>query len=305
MFWFYGAKAVKTPEQRLMQAAFQGDVATVRYCIEQDNVDVNAKCYATIVRKNNLVQKSKQKLKWIQHNEDGGTALHFAIEPGSIAVVKYLLTVPGIDINCICKLDGMSPLYRAIRYNRIEIAYMLLRAGADYTQIINDAALYSGGYRIGGLLAGRALPSVKVRSATNWSARDIALNAGKQGRRIAHRMDDIGRKHELFAALESNNEQQARLLLQKVPYTLKDGQDNTLLHKAVQYCSPELVGLILKLNTQAITEYNKQVQTPVDVAVAHNRWEVLELFIKLAHAQPSPVNYSQDPCTVPVACQIL
>lgn len=276
----FSAKAMETPEQRLLQAAYENDVSTVIRCIEQEGVDVNAKCWVVGCLKMTTDRIKKRKLFFSPlfdyYEQSGSTALHYAAESGAIAVVKYLLAQP--DINLEYMSYGHTALHRAIIYKNYDIVQLLIKAGANCTK----APEY--------LLA--------------QSVRDRAVK--KEQRQCVVKLTENIELYQLqlYAALEHNDEQQVRLLLRKLPYTLKDQEGNTILHRAVRYCSPELVGLILKLDTQAITKQNKHGQTPVDVALIYDRLDIVELFTKLAYAEPELSNYSKDSGRALMRCQM-
>jgi ankyrin repeat protein len=76
-------------------------------------------------------------------NEDGYSALHFAIEHGLVAVVEILLDYP-VDINLQDK-NGFTPIYLAIANYRgedelLQIIKLLLNEGADI-DIKNNSGL--------------------------------------------------------------------------------------------------------------------------------------------------------------------
>lgn len=275
-------QAVETPEERFLQAAYQNDIATVKKSIEQEHVDVNVKRYASYhlgyYKDKKLIFAGATNFDDFDYFFPGSAALHYAAEAGSTAVVKYLLTVPGIDIDCV--LNGTSALYRAIIHNNFDSAYELLKAGADYTRFASNSS---------------SAARYVLLSKTSYKAQ-----------RIVQLIDTLDAyKQQLYTALESNNEHAVKLLLQKIPHGIKDQNGNTLLHQAAKSCDTKLVALILTLDMQAITKYNKYGQTPVDVAVAHSRLDTVELFAKFAYAEPVPINYSEDPCTVPLTCTIV
>lgn len=83
-------------------AAYDGNLKTIRDLV--GNVDINAQ------------------------NFRGLTALHCAVFGTHEEVVKYLLTVPEIDINFQDHSEGNTPLIRAVRSGRESIVKLLLEA---------------------------------------------------------------------------------------------------------------------------------------------------------------------------------
>jgi len=60
----------------------------------------------------------------------GSSALLIAADKGNIDVVKTLLACKEIDVNSVCKNDGVSPLSCAVKINNPELVQLLLDHGA-------------------------------------------------------------------------------------------------------------------------------------------------------------------------------
>ena len=59
-----------------------------------------------------------------------GILLHRAVENGDISETERLLSLNGTDVD-FRDSDGYTPLFKALRINRLDIAEILLQNGAD------------------------------------------------------------------------------------------------------------------------------------------------------------------------------
>ncbi|CAG8547841.1 6185_t:CDS:2 [Ambispora leptoticha] len=65
----------------------------------------------------------------------GNTALHYAAQFGSLSAVELLLKQPNIKLDIANKLEGDTPLHKAVQYEdanvSLQIVRLLIEAGAD------------------------------------------------------------------------------------------------------------------------------------------------------------------------------
>ena len=94
------------PETRLLQAAKEGDVDTVR-----------------------LLLDSGTQVDAVEESDDGGTALHHAASCGHTALI-HMLCKRSADVDCKDR-RGRSPLHCAVRANQIDCAETLMLWGAS------------------------------------------------------------------------------------------------------------------------------------------------------------------------------
>ncbi|CAG8496167.1 5447_t:CDS:2 [Ambispora gerdemannii] len=68
----------------------------------------------------------------------GNTALHYAAQFGSLTAAELLLKQPNIKLDIANKLEGDTPLHKAVQYEdanvSLEIVKLLIEAGADTTK---------------------------------------------------------------------------------------------------------------------------------------------------------------------------
>src|SRR5688572_4808251 len=94
-------------DQRLSDAAMNGDVAAVRLLLDQ-NVDVNAA------------------------QGDGSTALHWAAYSGNVEIVRMLLASRA-NLKVKTRLGALTPLMMAARNGHSDVIKLLLDAKDDVT----------------------------------------------------------------------------------------------------------------------------------------------------------------------------
>ncbi len=113
-----------TPNEELLDASKNRDIAIVRYLLAQNEIDVNTK------------------------DSCGIAPLHNAARLGNLEVVQLLLQRKDINVNAKNDHDN-TPLHEAVRYGNSEIVQLLLENGADvnardhyYSTSLHEAVRY-------------------------------------------------------------------------------------------------------------------------------------------------------------------
>ena len=101
------AQEAHYPAYAVMNAAYVGDVETLRLILETD-FDID---YRDLL---------------------GGTALHVAIFQHNMEVIRMLLE-SGFDVNAISAYNGFTPLHYCVWTNNIDAARLLVEYHADRT----------------------------------------------------------------------------------------------------------------------------------------------------------------------------
>ena len=133
-------------EQEFFNAVGRGDVGRIRHLLKHGSIDVNM-----------LI--------------DAGPPLGLATYKGHTAIVRELLSVPGIDVNLAATV-GVTPLYLAVRHERVEVVKLLLAARGINVNLVTArgetplflAALNGRAEMVELLLA---IPGINVNSETS------------------------------------------------------------------------------------------------------------------------------------------
>ena len=104
-------------DRKMLEACRDGYVDTVKQLITDRSVNVNV----------NL------------HPAAGSTPLYVACVNGNTAVVRYLLTLPDCQVNCVHELRGHTPLHSVCSWGRYDIIIVgLLLAREDCDPNVKD-----------------------------------------------------------------------------------------------------------------------------------------------------------------------
>ena len=139
-------KVLGKREQDLFEAVGRGDVGRTRRSLKHGSIDINMMVIA-------------------------GTPLGFASYKGHAAIVRELLSVPGIDVNLAVKV-GVTPLYLAVLLDHVEVVKLLLAARGINVNLATEGRLtplfiaaMEGQAEVVELLL--AMPGINVNSATS------------------------------------------------------------------------------------------------------------------------------------------
>ncbi len=91
---------------------------------------------------------------------------------------------------------------------------------------------------------------------------------------------------ELFASIEANNYDRIKALAQRMSFFVRNERGDNPLHHAVIYWRDEeeynrIIGLLLQVCPRLVTEKNQDGFTPVKLAIVHNKFRLLDLFVAL------------------------
>ncbi len=188
------------------------------------------------------------------------TLLHLAAEKGKSALIKLLID-KGLDVNAQDS-EGDTPLSLAVdSYSRLAVE-ILLSYGASIPPHLGHGRPHH-------TLKDAQDNRLKLSQATEFKMIAQLLSKGAYSFPVIQMHVDNKRK-ELFEAIQNNNIQTVTKLL-KEGFTLNtcDKEGNTLLHKAIQSNSLQVVDLLLSLGAHKyIGEANKHGFTPLQLLIS-------------------------------------
>lgn len=221
---------------KLFLAAHDGDVEKVKKLVNKENV-------------NNL----------FFHPEDGfKTALHCASEMGHWEVVKALLQIEGVVVDCRDK-EGMTPLLRSAfspNDNTLSIITLLKERGANHNAVDNlgNNALHIAINKSGGseLIKGLVDLEVNVDECNNKGETPLHFAISKRSPELVKALLDVG-----------------------ADALLVDKDDKTYLHHLADFHKghPDDIKDIMILLIQkgvGINEVDKKVRTALEIALENN-----------------------------------
>ncbi|MGE0450428.1 MAG: ankyrin repeat domain-containing protein [Vicinamibacterales bacterium] len=247
-----------SPNERLQQAAMNGDLAAVRAAIsEKAGIDelggsrMTALGIAALYGHADVIRALVAAGAKVSADQDGDSALAVAAREGHTAALEALLEA-GADIEAK-DANGITPLMSAASANRAEAVRVLLAKGAESNAVNNDgataliAAAYGGHLEAAdALLSGGADLSLRDRSGrTALMAAALGGNAEVSQLLLDHHADpnaeDRGGLNALVYAASAGHERVA-LLLQEAG--VRKGSDLALAY-AVRGCRIPLATRLL------------------------------------------------------------
>ncbi|XP_027146038.1 CARD- and ANK-domain containing inflammasome adapter protein [Larimichthys crocea] len=224
---------------------------------------------------------------------DLSSALHLAVQSGSVSIVQTLLE-RGLDPN-ITGPKAQTPLHFAAQCNRPEMVDVLLRAGAKVNAVAQDgltplhiASQQGHADSVTQLLQGKADPSIKDRlgrTALHWAASskgegrvvDLLLSA-----KANPNATDNEKKVALhLAAMEGKVDVVTSLMSHKAKGGAKDMDGSTPLHYAAAGGHANVVSALLRLlNNKGVDERNTWRKTPLHAAAEKGHDSVVVLLLE-------------------------
>ncbi|XP_067653209.1 ankyrin-3-like [Haliotis asinina] len=213
-------------------------------------------------------------------NRDGDNALHLACMRGDEEIVKHVLKLHTLNINCRGS-KGRTPLLLAAEYNSYNVFELLLESGAD------PSAVNSNGDNI-------------LHMACEGDGEEIVKHVLK-----LHILDTNCRgfkgKTALLVAAEYSAYGVFKLLLEGgANLSAVDNDGNSILHFASMGENEEIVKHILKLHVVDINCRGSKGMTPLLLAARQSTFGVFELLLE-SRADPSVVN-SDGENVLHIAC---
>ncbi|XP_067648836.1 kinase D-interacting substrate of 220 kDa-like [Haliotis asinina] len=181
-----------------------------------------------------------------QVDDDGDSILHWACKGGYLGMVKYLLSLCNLDINCQGK-GGNTPLMYAVLWRRKDICEFLMSMGANMSQVNdnNNNVLHIASMleRLDVMKSLLLQGSVDINSR-GMHGKTALMNAAYHGKR---KMFDL-------------------LVSQGSMTNLVDDDGHTILHLASLGGHVEMVKYILSQNMTDINARDKDGKTAAMIA---------------------------------------
>ncbi|XP_067653192.1 ankyrin-3-like [Haliotis asinina] len=179
-------------------------------------------------------------------NRDGDNVLHLACKRGYVEIVKHVLKLHTLNINCRGS-KGRTPLLLAVEYNRYNVFELLLESGAD------PSAVNSNGDNILHMACEGESEQI-VKHVLRLQTLDINCRGYK------------GRTALLVAAVYSTYDVFKLLLESGANRSVVDSDGNNILHLASMGEDEKIVKHILKLHVVDINCRGSKGMTPLLLA---------------------------------------
>jgi ankyrin repeat protein len=228
--------------------------------------------------------------------QEGRTALSCACEEGDVKSVQLLLACHEIDCN-LADESGRTPLTYALEYRRVALVRLLLGHSAtdcispDLRGRVPLAYAVLGGSEdcIQDILE---RPEVDVNTVIeswttilHWAIHKrkmltISYVLGKPSLDV--NMVDHMERTPLTLSMENRSEQAARLLLSRkdVKLCLPHEAGPGLLIRAVKWCQPDLMELLLAALGYNILAKDNNYRTALDYAAEYRNWQLVEQLLR-------------------------
>ncbi|XP_076445109.1 uncharacterized protein LOC143283010 [Babylonia areolata] len=232
----------------------------------------------------------------------GQTPLHFAAMRGNEVACRDLLSISDVDIEAQDK-QGISPLHMAAIHNQLEIACMLIEAGANLRSIDNEQstplhyACTEGNVELVQTLfeAGAKTPEAWVMISNMVTDQDIegssclhlAVDSGhyEVAKMVLEKRAEVNRprKHYMYPlhlAAMSGDIRIARLLVENsARIDVVNDEQATALHKAASLNHTEVVKFLVDRGAR-INRRDKDNYTPLLLAATYGHTETVELLLQ-------------------------
>ena len=262
-------------ERDLLEACMMGNAGRVRGLLRHGNVDINV-------------------------GSEFGTFLCLAAYEGRAAVVRELLSRPGIDVN-LATAGGETPLYFAAQEGHVEIVELLLGVRAINVNLQNmrgviplSAAAHQGYEEVVKLLLAVKDVSVNVRGPDGATALFYAAQEGYPG--IAKLLlavpgidvNAAGSRGAtpLFVAAQDGHEEVVKLLLgaPKIGIDARLDDGATALFCAAQNGFSGIVGLLIKHGADVNLPMNDGTP-PLSISIVNGHPETARLLLQAPGTQ--------------------
>jgi ankyrin repeat protein len=235
----------------------------------------------------------------------GITALHMASQYGHVEVVRYLISLPEVKVNCERDGDGDTPLHRAAAYGKVDVLKLLLNhpdvdvnSSTSMKRTPLHEASSSGYLQVVELLLKH--PDVDVNSPTSMK-RTPLHEASSSGYLqvvellLKHPDVDVNsptsmKRTPLLEASSSGHLQVVELLLSHPDIDMKPLTDNgeTPLHAASSSGYLRVVELLLQdQRTNAILK-DSTGHTPLQYAACGGHLRTVEALLNHEHVEAAP-----------------
>ena len=222
-------------EEELVDCCFKGNAVKFKQLLRFGNVDVNLAI-------------------------ENGTLLFTAALRGHVAIVRELLSKPGIDVN-LAQKSGGTPLFAAAQKGHVEVVRLLMEAPG----IKFNLGIFPEGTTP--LIVAAVMKQVEVVRLL-LTARNININIRQHDGATA-----------LFAATEHNCPEIVELLIRRgADVNLPLNDSTSPLCYAVYYCHIQVVKFLLQASDIRVNHKSKG-QTALSYACQQERKEVVELLL--------------------------
>ncbi|XP_067653193.1 ankyrin-3-like [Haliotis asinina] len=206
-------------------------------------------------------------------NRDGDNVLHLACVRGDEEIVKQILKLHALNINCRGS-KGRTPLLLAAEYNTCNVFELLMESGADPSAVTND------GDNI-------------LHMACEGNSEEIVKHVLKLHSLDINCRGYKGRTPLLVAAVYSTYDVFKLLLESGANLSVADSDGNSILHFALMGEDEKILKHILKLHVVDINCRGSKGMTPLLLAARQNTFGVFQLLLE-SGADPSVVNNDGD-----------
>lgn len=217
----------------------------------------------------------------IQDSVQGKTALTWAAYYGNLDVIRFLLSVPGIDVNRQ-DTNGWTPLMTACFKNQTAVVELLLNVpeiDVNAQDIFGNTALSitaeTGVQSIANLLL--LMPGIQIHNGYDKSALSIAQKQNRESMAelIANKLNQLC--HKACEAITHNDLETLKLVAPQIGTIPVDADGNTLIDKAF---AADNLPIIFYLLQQAKDPRELLARFPFELVSPSS--ELFELFIDLA-----------------------
>ncbi|XP_067650360.1 ankyrin repeat domain-containing protein 50-like [Haliotis asinina] len=263
----------------LHMACRGGRMAIVKYIVKNDSVDINSKgmhgstsllqtvyCGHMHVLRFLLTKEAN-----VSHlDNEGENILHVACRGGHLNMVKYVLSLPSVDINSR-ECYGETPLMKAASEGHIDVFVFIVTSRADVHLLDDDGDNILHHASIGG-------HANIVQFIVSHKLVDIN-SRGKDGMTPLMRVAYYGHKKVFYLFMREGGETK-----------LVDDRGYNILHLAALSGQVEMVKIILSLTTVDINSRTHTGQTPLMTAAYEGHKDVFEFLL----SKGANVSYVDD-----------
>ncbi|XP_067653191.1 ankyrin-1-like [Haliotis asinina] len=249
-------------------ACVGGNDKLVNFILMQNNVDINGRnikgmtpvMLAAYYGKREVFDiLVRKRVHLSEVGNDGKNILHLVCEGKNVEIVKHILRLHIVDINC--RFNEMTPLMLAVKYHTRNVLQLLLESGADPSLVNRD------GDNVLHLACMRGDEEI-VKHVLKLHTLNINCRGSK------------GRTPLLLAAEYKKYDVFELLLEGGADPSAVNGNGDNILHMACEGDSEEILKHVLKLHTLDINCRGYKGRTPLLVAAVYSAYDVFKLLLE-------------------------